>query len=344
MFSTTMFSTTTLTTAVRRTFTARFSLVAALLFTALFVAPNTAVAQSGQITTKHFGGGGGWEFPLTAVNKIELGGGGYHRDYLCTHIKINGVSHGGGYSERPGSLLLGNGEYINYMEIAGGKYVDYVKVRTNKGRELAAGNKHANKTILRNIRVLRIGGRKGETLDRLSVEFIANYRESKVVDQNALFVLQVVHGPSAPGAPHATHLNRTAASKVTQLMSSARLNAVQQAEYFATVSAAYGLQPKSTNVAGVAAALRAGTPKAKQSLKIPAGHIAVLVNAGKVLESNGTRWAMPQSMANWVVINPRRVSDCQQLAGAYDLGGVVLTRQVPNLKVTTKGGLRMIQK
>ena len=323
----------------------RFSLttLSALLFTATFALPSVAHAQSKTsdaptgITERVFGGGGGYPFERTFVKKIAIFGGGYRGNYLCTNVTINDVSHGGSYTERPGALVLDADEYINYVEIAQGWYIDYFKVRTNKGREVAAGNPHANKTILENIRVLRIGGRCAETLDQLQIEYIQNYRPSKLVEKRAVFLLDAIEGPRKIKTwRETTQVSRQAAKRVTTLMAAAKLSSTVEAEYFAKVSATFELETKTTKMSSVSTALEKTIKQGQESeLTIPLGHVAVLVNVGQVLQHGDKSWIVPGASSTWLIIDRSKVEDCQRLVGAYDLHGAVLMKQVPGLETET---------
>jgi hypothetical protein len=140
---------------------------------ALIVGSAASAEDIGHCNPKQaeFGGMGGEAFLAVAPETLQLRTG-----ELVDALIINGEQHGGDGGEPTGSLELADGEYISALQIRHGAEVDMLRMTTNHGRTIGGGGAGGTETNLFNIRVLMLGGRSGERLDRVQVNYCENYR------------------------------------------------------------------------------------------------------------------------------------------------------------------------
>lgn len=114
-----------------------------------------------------FGGDGGNPFPEEPIREIGFA----HGDYVDA-IFLNGKQHGGNSGKETSRLVLAGDEYIDNMEIRAGRYIDYLRFSTNKGRWIAGGGGGGLSTTFPNIKLLGMSGRAGVYLDYLALRMM----------------------------------------------------------------------------------------------------------------------------------------------------------------------------
>ncbi|MNE36208.1 Jacalin-like lectin domain protein [compost metagenome] len=114
-----------------------------------------------------FGGEGGATFHEEPVREIGFAYGKY-----VDAIFLNGVQHGGNGGIETSRLVLSADEYIDTLEIRAGRYIDFLRFSTNKGRWIAGGGGGGHQFIYPNIKLLAIAGRAGVYLDYLAVRMM----------------------------------------------------------------------------------------------------------------------------------------------------------------------------
>ena len=96
---------------------------------------------------------------------------------------LNGRQHGGNGGRNGEVLQLQPGEYINRAAIGAGAYVDRLEFHTNFGRSISGGLGNSasrrDQLHLDNIRLLFIGGRSGQYLNRIEVMYCSGYHPEK---------------------------------------------------------------------------------------------------------------------------------------------------------------------
>ncbi len=121
---------------------------------------DVAVMQSYKVVSA--GGDGGGGFAMQTIKSIGLRSGSY-----VDQITINGVSHGGNGGADRGVLTLEPGEYVNDILVRSGKYVDFVKFTTNRGRSIEGGGGGGSAMTIVG-QLVAIDGRSGSYVDQLN--------------------------------------------------------------------------------------------------------------------------------------------------------------------------------
>lgn len=161
--------------------------------------PGLAQAQSKPPLREgvRFGGDGGKAFPRRFVNSIGIteskgGGGGGVR---LASIYLNDRRFGYAEGKLRGELYFDDGEYINSFVLRSSKgLVDRFWLTTNTGRRVRAGgwNEDAREIRRTGVRVCSIGGRSGGRIDRLDIEYVANYEPSRRIAANQTAILEII--------------------------------------------------------------------------------------------------------------------------------------------------------
>lgn len=187
------------------------------------------------IQTLAFGGDGGKPFDIEAVSEIGVRSG-----ERIDALLLNGSRRGGrGGRERERFTLL-NDEYIDYIRVRHGRLIDRLEFRTNLGRVMVHGGGGGRQSELKNIRVLGIGGRSGNELDKLQIHYIENYEASKAEAGRQTAIMGIV--------PQGERIETFASSRVSRLNSTRRLfETTFTAEQSSSLSAAKGEFVAKTN-------------------------------------------------------------------------------------------------
>ena len=129
--------------------------------------PRPAGVSCGETHTVGWGGNGGSPFGPVEPGTVQFRSGGW-----VDALIINGTPHGGGGGNPGVALRLASGEYITHVLVRSGDFVDYVEFITNQGNRISGGSSESGSPHrLENVKVLRLGGRSGDYLDRLEVTY-----------------------------------------------------------------------------------------------------------------------------------------------------------------------------
>ncbi|KIC50065.1 jacalin-like lectin [Tateyamaria sp. ANG-S1] len=279
------------------------------------------------IQTVAIGGDHGEDFDIEHINSI-----GFRASDMVEGVRINGTYHGDVQGKETVVLNLQQDEYINELVVyeshdkkKNEDRIRGVQLTTNLGRSIKCGTFAGPKRVLKNIRVLGIGGNAGHMLFKLRVYHISDYVESAVVETGVFAVTNVI--------PQGQTYERLVSSRVAR-MDSTRL-------FFETVTSV-----TQTSEAGVALgefSARASTTfgltvttqaefnsvveeEREQSEKItyapPANHVGIEVVVMDVFEAkDGTIWFFPTSEPN--IISAAVSGDSVITADLYDMTGVL---------------------
>ncbi len=123
-----------------------------------------------QAVTQSWGSNWGTPLSLQSVKSLGLRTGLY-----VDAILLNGELYGGRGGEQSRMFDLEKDEYITEVVIRSGKWMDYLSLTTNKGNKVSGGGGGGNLTILKNIRVLEIGGCFDGLIRQLTLKYVENY-------------------------------------------------------------------------------------------------------------------------------------------------------------------------
>jgi len=130
----------------------------------------TTYVHAGSVTTQ-CGGNGGNDFANQSPDKIGLryGSG-------VDALVLNGIQHGGNGGSATSQFELDPGDYWTHVVIRSGTNVDYLELGSKNGRVVKGGGGGGNVCLnLNDVKVIKIGGRSGEMLDNIRVEYIEHY-------------------------------------------------------------------------------------------------------------------------------------------------------------------------
>jgi len=141
----------------------------AITFFAMFFCMMTYV-YAGSVTMQ-CGGNGGGDFASESPDKIGL----RHGQEVDALI-LNGNQHGGGGGLPTPQLELDPGDYWTHVLIRSGKYIDNIELRSKFGKVVQGGGDGGAVCLnLNDVKVVSIGGRSGNKLDNIRVEYIEQY-------------------------------------------------------------------------------------------------------------------------------------------------------------------------
>jgi hypothetical protein len=160
------------------------------------------------VQTVEYGGNGGHPFDMQAVHSVGVHWGG-HIDALV----LNGQLFGGpGAAHMDPEVFLAADEYIRGFELRYGSVLTALLFYTSHDfRQIGVAHARGdNLTIVGDIRVLGLGGRCGDNLDRIAIKYIDNYIPSALVEESAAVIN--VFGPG-------TSIERFTSTQVQTLVS-----------------------------------------------------------------------------------------------------------------------------
>lgn len=140
------------------------------------------------IQTIALGGDGGKSFDEQTVRSI-----GFRSGERVDAILLNGERHGGNGGKERLVFELQPDEYIDEMTVWRGGRIHRIKLSTSRGRSMDVGQSGGKNAItLKDIRVLGIGGKSGEELDKLRIRYIKDYRASDILETGVSAVVSVI--------------------------------------------------------------------------------------------------------------------------------------------------------
>lgn len=162
------------------------------------------------IETRALGGEGGKPFDIEAIQEVGVRSG-----ERIDALFLNGDRHGGGGGKERERFTLLQDEYIEYLAVRHGRKIDRLEFRTNFGRHMKHGGGGGKQTVMENIRVLGLGGRSGNELDKLRIHYIKDYTPSQIVEGRQTAVIGIV--------PPGEQIETFVSSRVSRLNSTRRL-------------------------------------------------------------------------------------------------------------------------
>lgn len=270
-----------------------------------------------RIITKYFGGNGGGQFPDSVnIRSIGISCGQY-----IDQIRINRNAYGGNGGGKMDDITLSSDDYISKIEINSGQFIDHLKFTFNNNCTYEGGGSGGGRTVLDNIRVISFAGRAGQYLDQLAVKYVENYIPSKIIDNNAKFILKFF-APGTETIEYRESEKRTLDfyQLVTEKMLETKISSSVEAEYGAKVSASLEIDLKSTETETISNTIENILKEAKTiTTKIDAKHIAIQLMNGTLMQGeDGNYWVMPGNPETFETININ-LTDLSLVNNCYDL-------------------------
>jgi hypothetical protein len=139
----------------------------------------------------------GKPFPMEYPNSLGVAG----HDWIDALV-LNGSRQGGPGGDPARQTVLGADDYWSEFEVGGwttggNPYVHYLRFRPISGAEVSGGRLGKNMSyyqLEKNTYILRIGGRCGNYLDTVEIDYIQGFKPSTVVDADATAVLDFRNG------------------------------------------------------------------------------------------------------------------------------------------------------
>src|SRR3954447_14506874 len=101
-----------------------------------------------------FGGQGGNEFDLEYPNAI-----GIRHQGRVDALMLNGLRRGGLGGLNPNISSLDGDDYWKEIEVHHGGEIDFLRFKSSRGVEISGGGGGGDRTLISDVRLLRIGGR-----------------------------------------------------------------------------------------------------------------------------------------------------------------------------------------
>jgi hypothetical protein len=272
------------------------------------------------MTTMTFGGPGGKPFGAQSPRAIGIRGGQY-----VDALVLNGSRHGGLGGAHPEVKELNDDDYWNAFSVMAGKYVDQLRFNASNGATVYGGEGRTTKrTEKSGIRIVSIAGRSDKYLDAISIQFVENYKPSKVAVENHMAIFSAVNGPieikEAVGI-EATKLELY--EKATTHMTALNVSASVEAEYYAKVSSSLSLTIEDSSVTTINRQVtEALTKQTETTIKLDADHARFLVCPIRVMKDDSNVWYFPIGTPEWST-HPNTEYD--RLKGYFDLSGAAST-------------------
>ena len=278
------------------------------------------------IVTKPIGGDGGKSFEIEAVRTI-----GFRSGNRVDALILNGKRNGGGGGRESKVLEMQGDEYIDHMEIWSGRHknrstrIHKIFLRTSRGRTLTVGKESGTKTTLSGVRVLGLGGKSGDELDKLRVRYIKDYKPSAVIDQGALAVIGVIPQGQTTETFVSSRVSKLSASSlfleiVSTIESTTETGGVS-GEFTAKASTTFGLSV--TTSSEFREEIETETFESERiTYAPPAGHVGLEVIQIDVFKaSDGTIWQFPVSEPS--IVSTPVASTPALFANVYDMTGTL---------------------
>jgi uncharacterized glyoxalase superfamily protein PhnB len=321
----------------RRTFIASVPLAAAAGLASVVVRPRTAFAELSVKRTQEWGGQGGADFAMEYPISIGLRGGQY-----VDALVINDVQHGGMGGGNPSAVALSGDDYWSEFEVRSGQYVDFLRFKSFNGIEVSGGGDGGQiKASYKGVRILRIGGKGGDLLDHIAIEFIENYHPSQIIDANAQGVFDF-----QPGGREITSfseqslLTAQAFERITENTTEFTFNTSAEGEYYAKFSVSTGLKTTSSTKVDVKRSLEQAL-KSGQTVKdtlLPDQATFLIGDFSILKDSDGHFWSLPTHAPQWVKLSKDDFKS--RLVGLYDFTSGVTTQT--GLKRRQQYGLNIL--
>ncbi len=289
------------------------------------------------IQTIAIGGDGGSNFDIEFISDI-----GFRSGERVDAILLNGTRRGGKGGSEGVVLNLQADEYINQMKIwRSGDRIHGVELTTNfhkvddagkviVNRKLFAGRTKGEQTNLFNIRVLGIGGRCGEELDKLRIRYIKDYVESSKEGTAQMAVIGVIPEGQIIETIETSRVNRMSASRVFMETVVSVEQTVESSgvmgEFTAKASQTFGMSATTQTEFSEQVETEITTSERK-SYTPPVGTVGLQVVKMDIFKAaDGTIWFFPTSESS--IVNASVTGEPAITENLYDMTGA-LTLHLP---------------
>jgi hypothetical protein len=260
-----------------------------------------------------FGGQGGSDFALEFPQSI-----GFRHGDLVDALSLNGNLHGGQGGDNPIIISLDTDDYWTTVEVHSGGSVDYLRFKSDRNVEISGGGGGGDTHLITGVRLLRVGGRSGGSLDNIRLEYVENYKASTVIVDDAYAVLDFKPG----GVKITSYREQTiqiaeAYSLITEHTSEFTMNASAEGEYYAKFSISTGLKTVDTSREEIKNSSDQAM-KTSETIEdtLDSNQIGVLVGAIRIMQdSDQNYWVYPSKNPNWTKLGPSQING---LVGYYD--------------------------
>ena len=286
--------------------------------------------QGTSIIETVYGGEGGKAFNMVVPRSLAIRSG-----EELDQITINESSHGGNGGGPSDTIFFQQDEYISDFTISYGverPVVMYVNFQTNKGNTIAAKHVNGISRTVTGARVIGIGGRSGDRVDKLRIRYISNYKPSQKIKEDVGFILSF----TPPFTQFTTYEDSKYSTidsyeKTTESNLKQNYSASVEGEYYVKVTASASVTIEDCSTQNVKKQLTNELEKGKKTIvTIEKGYVGVTLVSGTVMqdgENQDTCWVYPTSLPSYAIIEIDRF---ESMLEHYDLTGELHT-QMPAL-------------
>lgn len=278
-----------------------------------------------RVESAEYGGTGGAPFKRVDVKEIKL-----RHGSVVDALLLNGIQHGGSGGKPSTGLKLRENEYISEVEIRYGNVVDRLAFKTNLGGSISGGGHGGRAVLLKNIRVLKIGGRSGNLLDAIEIQYVKNYKPSLAVPGGKANFIIDIRPPSSKYESYKQERYESinTYTKVSQIGVKANISSTVsagvEAEYFAKMSRTIGVSFENTTTETVhEESKKLLDRKETVTHTVGAKEVAVQIISGQIMQApDGKFWMQPNGKPQWIkfdIDGERGTSQYKNLNGVFDL-------------------------
>ena len=278
-----------------------------------------------QKITRTFGGNGGGNFADQFPDKLGLRAGN-----RVDALVLNGVRYGGSGGSNPQEIDLGANDYWCEFQLRSGEAIDYLRFKATNGSEiLGGGGGGSNHGPYTGVRILRIGGRCGESLDSIRIEYIEGYQPSTRVEEAwGILSLLTANTSISIAQDYASDTVLSYSHSTTVFSGTETSTDVSvSGEYYAQYSASTGITTTNSTTESISESCEkhiSQSTSLKMDYSVGTGQTGFLVAKIQIMRAaNGNRyWMYPLTASNWETVDQANYG---RLIGYYDFtGGVPL--------------------
>ena len=301
--------------------TRRSLINASLLSTVIIAIPRSGLATqrsqsaSTRWTTETFGlphkGPGQFE----RLQPLSLG---LSQGQFLDGIYINGTLYGTGAAPTTPERRLRGDDYWNTFEIDDGQWVNRVRFKSRDGIEIGTtGPTQTTITKREGIRIVSLSGAAGQRVDYLRIEYIENYIEAKVVEEDVSLLYQIMSsGQSIERYVETSTRNLDSLKRVAE--HSSKINGSVDIKISEEIMAKSNIEiyfsEKTEEFSEIEEILRKSE---KKTIVVDKDRVGLLRGRVNIMESaNGQRWLLPTEAAEWLTL---RSDEIGNLKGSYSI-------------------------
>ncbi|MEL6102647.1 MAG: hypothetical protein AAFY74_04790 [Pseudomonadota bacterium] len=279
------------------------------------------------IQTIAIGGDHGDDFDIQAIHSI-----GFRATDMVEAILLNGERYGDLQGKETLVLDMQQDEYINRLVV----YESYdskkketrirgLELSTSIGRKLKAGTLKGPTTKLEGVRIIGLGGNGGHMLFKLRARYIADYKESALIETGAIAVTSVIPQGQTFESFESSRVSKMQASRlfietVTSIQQTTESSAAI-GEFTAKASMTFGLSVTTQNE--FSEQVETETINSERlTYAPPAGHVGLeVVRMDAFRASDGTVWFFPTSEPS--IVSAPVSGDAVIKQALYDMTGTL---------------------